>query len=155
MQTNNLDPIDLRILRLLQEDGMMKLKDISSAIHLSVTPTHDRIRRLENEGYIQQYAAHLDRKKLDLGLMVHCHVTLDKQTRDNFSVFKESVAGYPEVVSCCLVSGNFDFYLKIVTRDMDTYNRFYQEKLAVLPMIAHINSLFVMDEIKETTALPI
>ena len=93
--------------------------------------------------------------KLDLGLIVHCHVTLDKQTKNNFSEFEQIILQFPEVISCSLVSGNFDYFLKLVSKDVETYNKFYQEKLAVLPMVAHINSLFVMDEIKTTTELPL
>jgi Lrp/AsnC family transcriptional regulator len=97
----------------------------------------------------------LNRKKLNLGLLVHCQVTLEKQNRDNFSSFEASIKAFPEVISCHLVSGNFDYYLKVVTEDVESYNRFYQEHLAVLPSVAHISSLFVMDEIKSTTALPL
>jgi len=64
----------------------------------------------------------LDRKKLDLGLVVHCQVTLDKQTRNNFSEFEKTIAQFPEIISCSLVSGSFDYYLKLVTRDVETYN---------------------------------
>lgn len=149
-----LDNIDLSILRILQKDALAKIKDIASSVNLSMSPTHDRIKRLEQSGYIQQYIALINRKKVDLGLVVHCHVTLDKQTRNNFSEFEQIISKYPEVTSCSLVSGNFDYFLKLVTKDVETYNKFYQEKLAVLPMVAHINSLFVMDEIKSTTSLP-
>jgi Lrp/AsnC family transcriptional regulator len=150
-----LDAIDQSILRILQKDALAKLKDISAEINLSLSPTHDRIKRLEQEGYILQYVALLDRKKIDLGLVVHCQVTLDKQTKSHFSEFEQTIAQFPEVIACSLVSGNFDYYLKLVTKDVETYNKFYQEKLAVLPMVAHISSLFVMDEIKTTTALPL
>jgi len=121
----SLDPIDLAILGILQKNALATLKDISAEINLSVSPTHDRIKRLEADGVIANYVALINRKKIDLGMVVFCHVTLDKQT------------------------------LKVVTKDVETYNQFYQEKLAVLPMVAHINSLFVMDEIKTTTALPL
>ena len=151
----SLDRMDTAILGILQKNGLAKIKDISAAINLSMSPTHDRIKRLEQEGYIQNYVALLDRKKIELGLMVHCQVTLDKQTRNNFSEFEQVILKFPEVISCSLVSGNFDYYLKLVTKDVETYNKFYQEKLAVLPMVAHINSLFVMDEIKTTTELPL
>jgi Lrp/AsnC family leucine-responsive transcriptional regulator len=151
----SLDRLDTAILGILQKNGLAKLKDISAAINLSMSPTHDRIKRLEQEGYIQNYVALLDRKKIELGLIVHCQVTLDKQTRNNFSEFEQVILKFPEVISCSLVSGNFDYYLKLVTKDVETYNKFYQEKLAVLPMVAHINSLFVMDEIKITTELPL
>jgi Lrp/AsnC family transcriptional regulator len=151
----SLDRMDTAILGILQKNGLAKIKDISAAINLSMSPTHDRIKRLEQEGYIQNYVALLDRKKIELGLLVHCQVTLDKQTRNNFSEFEQVILKFPEVISCSLVSGNFDYYLKLVTKDVETYNKFYQEKLAVLPMVAHINSLFVMDEIKTTTELPL
>ena len=151
----SLDSIDIAILKILQKNALAKIKDISAQVNLSMSPTHDRIKRLELEGYIQGYVGILDRKKIDLGLIVHCHVTLDKQTTNNFSEFEQIISQYPEVISCSLVSGNFDYFLKLVTKDVETYNKFYQEKLAVLPMVAHINSLFVMDEIKTTTELPL
>lgn len=150
-----LDNIDKAILRILQKDALAKLKDISSAINLSVSPTHDRIKRMESEGVIQNYVALIDRKKMELGMVVFCHVTLDKQTKNNFAEFEQTILQFDEVISCSLVSGSFDYYLKVITKDVETYNKFYQEKLAVLPMVAHINSLFVMDEIKTTTSLPL
>lgn len=150
-----LDNIDKSILRILQKDALAKLKDISNAINLSVSPTHDRIKRMESEGVIQNYVALIDRKKMELGMVVFCHVTLDKQTKNNFAEFEQTILQFDEVISCSLVSGSFDYYLKVITKDVETYNKFYQEKLAVLPMVAHINSLFVMDEIKTTTSLPL
>ena len=110
---------------------------------------------MESDGYIQGYVALLNRKKLNLGLVVHCQVTLEKQNRKNFSEFEAAILNFPEVTSCHLVSGNFDYYLNVVSADVENYNRFYQEKLAVLPSVAHISTLFVMDEIKQTTALPL
>jgi Lrp/AsnC family transcriptional regulator len=150
-----LDAIDHSILRTLQKNALATLKEISTAINLSVTPTHDRIKRLEEEGVIQNYVTLIDRKKIDLGLVVYCHVTLDKQTKNNFAEFEQIILQFDEIISCSLVSGSFDYYLKVVSKDVESYNKFYQEKLAVLPMVAHINSLFVMDEIKTTTALPL
>ena len=147
----NLDQIDLAILGILQKNALATLKDISAEINLSVSPTHDRIKRLEADGVIASYVALINRKKIDLGMVVFCHVTLDKQTKNNFAEFEQIILKFDEVISCSLVSGSFDYYFK----DVETYNKFYQEKLAVLPMVAHINSLFMMDEIKATTALPI
>ena len=150
-----LDQTDKSILRILQKDALAKLKDISNSINLSVSPTHDRIKRMEGDGVIQKYVALIDRRKIELGMVVFCHVTLDKQTKNNFAEFEQTILQFDEVVACSLVSGSFDYYLKVVSKDVETYNKFYQEKLAVLPMVAHINSLFVMDEIKTTTSLPI
>ncbi|MHA8050091.1 Lrp/AsnC family transcriptional regulator [Aquirufa sp. ROCK-SH2] len=151
----NLDTLDYKILKIIQSNSQITLKEIASKVNLSLSPTHDRIRNMENEGYILGQVALLNRKKLNLGLLVHCQVTLEKQNRKNFKEFEEAIRDFPEVISCHLVSGNFDYYLNVVSADVESYNKFYQEKLAVLPSVAHINSLFVMDEIKQTTELPI
>jgi len=129
-----LDQTDKSILRILQKDALAKLKDISNSINLSVSPTHDRIKRMEGDGVIQKYVALIDRKKIELGMVVFCHVTLDKQTKNNFAEFEQTILQFDEVVSCSLVSGSFDYYLKVVSKDVETYNKFYQEKLAVLPI---------------------
>lgn len=150
-----IDQIDLRLLKIIQANSQKTIKEIAEQVNLSLSPTHDRLKRLEMEGYIQGYVGILNRKKLNLGLMVHCQVTLEKQNRENFSSFEASIKEFPEVISCHLVSGNFDYYLNVLSADVEGYNRFYQEKLAVLPSVAHISSLFVMDEIKATTALPL
>ncbi len=150
-----LDALDIKILKILQNNSQHTLIDIAKQVNLSLSPTHDRIKRLEMDGYIKGYVGILNRKKLNLGLMVHCQVTLEKQNRSNFSEFEKSIKEFPEVISCHLVSGNFDYYLNVISEDVESYNRFYQEKLAVLPSVAHISSLFVMDEIKTTTSLPL
>jgi len=151
----NIDKLDIKILKIIQENSQKTLKEIAEQVNLSLSPTHDRVKRLESDGYIKSYVAILNRKKLNLGLLVHCQVTLEKQTSQNFSEFEAAILAFPEVISCHLVSGNFDYYLKVLSADVESYNRFYQEKLAVLPSVAHISSLFVMDEIKSTTALPL
>ena len=151
----NLDALDLKILKILQNNSQHTLKDIAEQLNLSLSPTHERIKRLEIDYYIKGYVGILNRKKLNLGLLVHCQVTLEKQNRTNFSAFEQSIKEFPEVISCHLVSGNFDYYLNVVSADVESYNQFYQEKLAILPSVAHISSLFVMDEIKTTSALPL
>jgi Lrp/AsnC family transcriptional regulator len=151
----NIDALDIKILKIIQENSQKTLKEIAEQVNLSLSPTHDRVKRLESDGYIKSYVAILNRKKLNLGLLVHCQVTLEKQTSQNFSEFEAAIKAFPEVISCHLVSGNFDYYLNVLSADVESYNRFYQEKLAVLPSVAHISSLFVMDEIKSTTALPL
>ncbi|MEY4955491.1 MAG: hypothetical protein RI981_1576 [Bacteroidota bacterium] len=154
-KNQHLDELDIKILKIIQENSQKTLKEIAEQVNLSLSPTHDRVKRLESDGYIQGYVGLLNRKKLNLGLLVHCQVTLEKQTSQNFSEFEAAIKAFPEVISCHLVSGNFDYYLNVLSADVESYNRFYQEKLAVLPSVAHISSLFVMDEIKSTTALPL
>ena len=123
-----LDTTDQSILRILQKDALATLKDISTSVNLSVSPTHDRIKRMETEGVIQKYVALIDRKKIELGMVVFCHVTLDKQTKNNFSEFEQTILQFDEVVACSLVSGSFDYYLKVVSKDVETYKKHFNKK---------------------------
>jgi len=151
----NLDKIDRQILALLQENARLTIQEIGQRINLSKTPVHERIKRLEREGVIEKYVTVLNKKKLGNLLVVLCHVTLDKQTRDTFLVFDGAIAALPEVIECSMVSGTFDYLLKVVVHDMEGYNQFYQERLSVIPGILHISSFFVMSEVKNTTVIPV
>lgn len=150
-----LDKTDRKILSLLQANARLTIQEIGQQINLSKTPVHERIKRLEREGIIARYVTILDKKRVGNGLMVYCQVTLDKQTRDTFADFDAAVRDLPEVLECNRVSGTFDYLLKIVSRDMDTYNRFYQEHLSVIPSTLHISSFFVMAEVKNSTIVPV
>ncbi|AXE20688.1 AsnC family transcriptional regulator [Runella rosea] len=150
-----LDETDYRILQLLQTNAQLTIKEIAAEINLSITPVHDRIKKLEREGVIEKYVTILNKKRLGKGLTVFCNVTLDKQQRENFQEFSEAMLQMPEVVECCVVSGTFDYLIKIIATDVESYHNFYQEKLATLKAISHISSFFVMSEVKSTTSLPI
>ena len=149
------DLTDRKILDLLQQNAHLTIQDIGKKINLSKTPVHERIKRLEREGIIDRYVTILNKKKLGNLLMVYCQVTLDRQTRDSFTAFEVDVRELPEVLECNRVSGTFDYLLKIVSRDMDTYNHFYQEQLSIIPGTLHISSFFVMSEIKNSTVVPL
>ncbi|MVM41869.1 winged helix-turn-helix transcriptional regulator [Spirosoma sp. HMF3257] len=149
------DATDRKILDLLQQNAHLTIQDIGKQINLSKTPVHERIKRLEREGIIDRYVTIIDKKKLGNLLMVYCQVTLDRQTRDSFTAFEVDVRELPEVLECNRVSGTFDYLLKIVSRDMDTYNHFYQEQLSIIPGTLHISSFFVMSEIKNSTVVPV
>ncbi len=150
-----LDETDKKILRLLQEDAHLTLKDIAQQINLSLTPVHDRVKRLQQEGIIEKYVTILNKKKLGQNLTVYCQVTLIKQTHDTSEGFNQSIMNLPEVVECNFVSGSFDYMLKIVVPDMESYHQFHQKKLSALPSVSLIHSFFVMLEVKNTTVLPI
>jgi DNA-binding Lrp family transcriptional regulator len=151
----NLDETDKKILELLQKDAHFTLKDIATQINLSLTPVHDRVKRLEKEGFIEKYVALLNKKKVGNHLTVYCQVTLVKQTIDLSDAFNEAIRQLPEVVECSFVSGTFDYFLKVVLPDMESYHNFHQKKLSILPQVALINSFFVITEVKSTTELPI
>jgi len=150
-----LDETDKKILRLLQEDAQMTLKDIANKINLSLTPVHDRVKRLQKEGIIEKYVTILNKKKLGKNLMVYCQITLVRQTYDISEAFNQAILNLPEVVECNFVSGSFDYMLKIVLPDMESYHQFHQKKLSVLSGVSLINSFFILSEVKSTTALPI
>ncbi|MFN4147553.1 MAG: Lrp/AsnC family transcriptional regulator [Runella sp.] len=150
-----IDETDLKILRLLQQNAQLTIKEIANSINLSITPVHDRIKKLEREGIIEKYVTLLNKKRLGQSLTIYCNVTLDKQRQENFQEFNEVILQLPQVVECCVVSGTFDYLLKIIATDVEQYHTFYQEKLATLQSISHISSFFVMSEVKSTTALPI
>ena len=150
-----LDKIDHKILGLLQVDARLTIQEIGQRINLSKTPVHERIKRLERAGVIERYVTILDKKKLGNLLMVYCQVTLDRQTRDAFADYEAAVRELPDVLECNRVSGTFDYLIKIVSRDMETYNHFYQEQLSVIPGTLHISSFFVMAEVKNSTVVPL
>ena len=150
-----LDETDKKILELLQKDAQLTHKDMATQINLSLTPVHDRVKRLEKEGYIEQYVALLNKKKVGNHLTVYCQVTLVKQTIDLSDAFNEAILQLPEVVECSFVSGTFDYFLKVVLPDMESYHNFHQKKLSILPQVALINSFFIIREVKNTTAVPI
>ncbi|MDZ7900071.1 MAG: Lrp/AsnC family transcriptional regulator [Arcicella sp.] len=151
----NLDASDIRILQLLQENAQFTLKEISQKINLSMTPTHDRIKRLEQEGVIEKYVTILNKKKLGNPMLVYCNITLDKQQKNHFEEFEQAIKQFPEVIECSVISGSFDYLLKVIVKDMSAYNEFYQKKLSDLQSVAHISSSFVMSEVKSTTVIPL
>jgi Lrp/AsnC family transcriptional regulator, leucine-responsive regulatory protein len=151
----NLDKTDITILTLLQENAHLTIKEISAAVNISLTPVHERIKKMQNEGIIDKYVTLINKKKLDKSLIVYCNITLNKQAADDFKVFNEAIQLLPEVVECSVVSGAFDYILKVILADMDAYYAFHQSKLATINCVAQINSFFVMNEVKYTTAIPL
>ena len=149
------DLTDKKILQLLQQNSQLTIKEIASQINLSVTPVHERIRKLEREGFIDKYVCLLNRRKLGKSLVVYCNVTLDKQRKESFEDFNMAIVGMEEVLECSVVSGNFDYMLKVIVEDAEAYNQFYQHKLSALKSVLHISSYFVISEIKYTTEIAV
>lgn len=150
-----LDNIDLDILRLMQEDAKITTKELSLKLHLTTTPIHERIKRLEKEGYIQKYVAILDKQKLKRGLIVFCNISLKQHTSEIGNQFVHDIASLEEVVECHNISGDYDFLLKVLVEDMPGYQQFVMNRLGSLENIGSVKSIFVMGEIKNTWAIPI
>jgi len=150
-----LDSTDTAILEILQENAKLNIKEIASRVGMTKTPIYERIKRLERTGVISKYVALVDGRKLASSLLVFCAVTLDQQKADYIETFAASVSNMPEVIECYLTGGVFDFLLKVVVKDLDSYHDFASHKLAALPNVRTIKSSFVLSEYKHSTAFPL
>lgn len=145
-----LDTIDKSILMLLQGNSKINIKEIALKVGLTASPTYDRIKRLEKSGIIKQYAVHLNKEKLGLDLEVYCQVTLQAHSKHLIQQFETAVKNMPEVMCCFHVAGNFDYLLKIVTFNIQSYQHFLKNKLSVLESVATVQSNFVMSAVKDS-----
>jgi Lrp/AsnC family transcriptional regulator, leucine-responsive regulatory protein len=143
-----MDVIDKKILMLLQQDSKQNTKEIAEKVGLSVSPTFERIKKLEQKKYIKGYVALLDAEKIGKSISVYCQVTLAVHSRELIDEFKQHILILPEVNGCFHVSGNYDFLLKVAVNDMNEYQKFIIEKLSVIKGISNVQSSFVMEEIK-------
>ena len=146
-----LDIIDKKLLTILQSDTKKTTKEMSLNLNLSATAVYERVKKLEREGYIQKYVALLDRKKIDRGFVVFCHIKLIQHTREFLSKFESQVGKLDEVLECFHVSGDYDYILKVCVSDMEAYREFMVTKLTTLQHIGSTHSTFMISEVKNTT----
>ncbi len=149
----SLDAKDLAILKLLQQNARFTVKQIAEQVHLSTTPVHERIKRMEESGVIKQYVALLDYAKVKKGLMAICYVSLKEHSKIAGTKFVKAILQMPQIIECFTISGEFDFMLKVVTQDMNAYHDFHVNKLSSIDNMGHVQSVFVMGVIKETHEL--
>ena len=152
---DQLDAFERRILTILQQDASRSTTDIAAEVGLSQAPCWRRIQKLKDEGFIRSQVCLLDRRKLGLRAQVFAQVKLNAHGRANLDEFAEAIREFPEVLECHVLMGSVDFMLRIVTADIEAYERFFFEKLSQLPGVQEINSTVALSEIKSTTALPI
>lgn len=143
-----LDEKDKEILRVLQHEARLTNKELAAKVHLSTTPTYERVKRLERTGYITQYATILNAQKLNKGFTVFCLVKLRHINTERAIAFKKQVLEMPEVTECYNISGSFDFMLRVQSPDMRSYQQFLLNSLGRHDNIASLESTFVMEEIK-------
>jgi Lrp/AsnC family leucine-responsive transcriptional regulator len=149
-----LDHYDRKILDMLQADARTTTKEIAAALKLTVTPTYERIKRLEKSGYILQYVALVDNHKVGKQLTVLASINLKEHSREYLDRFVAQITPLPEVMECYYVAGSFDYILKVMVNDMAAYQNFLVNKLAPIENIGHVQSHFVMTEVKHSTAIP-
>lgn len=152
---SDLDNIDIQILKLLQNNSNLTTKDLANKVNLSTTPVFERVKRLEKNGYIKKYVAVLDAEKLDKGLTVFCNITLKQHTREIGNKFVKDIVAIKEVTECYNVSGDYDFLLKVMVKDMKHYQDFVLNHLGSIKNIGSAHSTFVMGDIKNTYSVPI
>ena len=150
-----LDRIDRKILQALQEDGRLSNLKLAETVALSPTAVLARVQRLSREGFILGYEARLNADKLGAGLMVFVEVLLDKTTPNIFEAFKAAVQVRPEIMECQMVAGGFDYLLKTRMADMNAYREFAGTVLWHLPGVRETRTYAVMEEVKNTTRLPL
>ncbi len=148
-----LDKTDIQILKVLQEDARITNKELAARVHLSPSPVFERLRRLEEEGYIKKYAAILDPDKLGQGFVVFCSVRLRRMNTTIAHDFVRQIRDIPEVTECYNISGEFDYLLKIHAPDMKYYNNFIINVLGQIDSLGSIQSSFVMSEVKQNFGL--
>jgi DNA-binding Lrp family transcriptional regulator len=145
-----LDKKDLEILKYLQQNARMTVREIAEKVHLSTTPVHERIRRMEESGVITQYVTLVNAAKIGKGLMVICYVSLKQHSKNAGAKFIRSIMEMNEVLECLTISGEFDFMLKVITENMDAYYDFHVNRLSEIENVGNVQSVFVMGVIKQT-----
>ncbi|MFY7864727.1 Lrp/AsnC ligand binding domain-containing protein [Roseateles sp.] len=153
-ETSTLDKIDMRILRVLQSDGRISNLKLAEAVHLSPTAVLERVKRLTRENYILGYEARLNPEKLGAAMLVFIEILLDRTVQDVMDNFKAAVQARPEILECHLVAGGFDYLLKTRVSDMSAYREFIGSVIWTLPGVRETRTYAVMEEVKNTTALP-
>ena len=148
-----IDKTDLAILKLLQQNARMTIKEISEKVHLSTKPVHERIRWMEQNGVIKEYATIVNATMVKKGLMVICYVSLKQHSKNAGAKFIKSILEMNEVIECLTISGEFDFMLKVVEENMDAYYNFHVNKLSEIENVGNVQSVFVMGVIKHTHQL--
>ncbi|GAB3290153.1 Lrp/AsnC family transcriptional regulator [Parahaliea aestuarii] len=150
-----IDATDRRILKLLQRDASLSVAELAEQIGMSQPPCWRRIKKLESSGFIERRVALLNRKQLGLRVVVYTEVKLSANGRQAVGDFEEKIQSFPEVTECYVMLGQSDFLLRIVTEDVESYERFFRNHLSQLPGVQDITSSVALSEVKYSTELPI
>jgi DNA-binding Lrp family transcriptional regulator len=155
MSHQALDRTDFRILHFLQNRGRLTNAELAEEVGLSPSPCLRRVKALEQRGVIRRYAAIVDARAVGLPISTFINVSLHNQERRSLEKFEERVAGYNEVMECYLMTGSFDYMLRVVVPDLDSYERFLAEKLTTTPGVSNIQSSFTLKQVVYKTELPL
>nr|WP_267911664.1 Lrp/AsnC family transcriptional regulator [Devosia oryziradicis] len=151
----DLSTLDRKILRALQEDGRMTIQALADRVGLSASPCLRRIRQMEKAGIIAGYSATVDQKAVGLPVSVFISIKLERQRARELDAFAAAIGGWPEVMECYLMTGQFDFLLRVVCADLEAYEHFLREKLTQVEGVASIESSFSLGQVKASRVLPL
>lgn len=151
----SLDETDRRILKVLQRKGRISNADLSESVNLSPSACHRRVQRLETDGYVRDYVALLDARKMKLPTTVFVEITLQGQADETLDAFEKAVARIPDVLECHLMAGTADYILKVVAENTEDFARIHRQHLTRLPGVAQMQSSFALRTVFKTTALPV
>lgn len=154
-QAEKLDAIDMHILRLLQEDGRITNLELSNRIGLSPAPTLERVKKLEKAKVIESYHAQLNKQKLNLGVSALMMITLSRQFGDSMSRFKEKIKQIPEIMECYQITGNADYMLKVMVKDMPAFEKLISGTFSQIEEIGHLQTMIVVSDVKQSRVLPL
>ena len=156
MSKIELDKTDRKLLALLQSDAGLSNLELADKVGLSPTPCARRVKRLESEGVIKGRVTLLEQQKLGLSLTAHIGITMDRHTPERFEAFERDIQSYPEVLECCVVTGqSADYLVKVVVEDMAHYERFLLGRLTRIPGVTGVHSSFQLRSVVSKTALPL
>lgn len=147
------DSTDKRLLEFLQADSKQTNKELANKLNLSVTAVYERIKKLEREGFISKYVALVNKGQVNKAFVAFCHIKLEKHTQDYVMKFEKEVAKLNEVLECYHISGEYDYLLKVMVEDMTVFREFMVTKLTKISHIGSTHSMFVINEVKYTTAI--
>ncbi len=148
-----LDATDKALLQLLQANSKQTNKKLASQLNLSVTAVYERIKKLENNKVIQNYVALVNKEAVNQSFVAFCHIKLTQHTQTIITKFEKEIKALPEVLECYHVSGDYDYLLKVHVKDMPAFRTFLVERLTKLQHIISTHSMFLISEVKHTTAI--
>ena len=155
MANQKIDDTARRILNVLQKQGRISNADLAERVNLSASACHRRVQRLEDEGWIKDYVAMLDPRKVNVPATIFVEITLSAQADEVLEAFEKAVARIPDVLECHLMAGSADYILKVVAENTDDFARIHRQYLTRLPGVAQMQSSFALRTVFKTTALPL
>ncbi|MBK22217.1 MAG: AsnC family transcriptional regulator [Flavobacteriales bacterium] len=150
-----LDSIDLKILRILQDKGRITNLQLSQEIGLSPAPTLERVKKLESSGVIESYHAQINETILGIGIKAFISISLERQKVDSIVTFKEKIQSIPEIIECYQITGNADYFLKVVVKDIPSFEGLISNKLSQIEEIGQMQTMMILSKVKDSKVMPV